>query len=229
MFDFGSMQNKMMDKFFRRVNNVVWDLMSGKIGIVTSEGIASIEGEGEDAQVSINMMEGFGVALPAFAQNTAVSDLKIGDLIFNGKKTLGWITATPTAKRKSFTLLKQDGTRANWTPPKVTMMGFDGLGGAMVLRSLINSLPDGGLGSMQSMLLPMMMMGGDDIDLESMLPVMLFSQSNAGKDGKGGGMDMNNMMMPMMMMGMMKGKKKKRGGLLSGGMTNFFDTEGDDE
>ena len=39
---------KLLSRFFRPVDNVVWDLMTGKIGIVGSEGITTIEGTGED-------------------------------------------------------------------------------------------------------------------------------------------------------------------------------------
>lgn len=201
MFNVNDVKSKLMNRFFRKVDNVVWDLMTGKIGIVTDEGIACIEGEGEDAEVSINLMDQFGIALPAFAQNTPVDQLKIGDLIFNDKKLLGWITALPTEKKKSFTLLTPDGTRRHWNPPKVNMIGLENSGGAMVLRSLINSLPDDGLGNMQNMLLPLLALGGDNMDLDSMLPVILFSQMNGDNGG-----NMGNMLMPMLMMSMAGGE-----------------------
>ena len=50
-------------------NFIVMDLMSGKIGLVTEEDICTIEkeGGGDDYTISINPMEDFGVAIPAFA------------------------------------------------------------------------------------------------------------------------------------------------------------------
>ena len=228
MFNLGSMQQKMMDRFFRRVDNVVWDLMSGKIGIVTDDGIACLEGTGDDAEVEINLMEQFGVALPAFAQKTAISEVKVGDLIIKGKNMLGWITKVPTAKRKSFQVLKPDGMSGNFNPPKVTMIGFGDVGGVMVLRSLINSLPGGNLGNMQNLVMPLLMMGGDMDDMEELLPMILFNQMGfGGKEGDTSGM--GNMLQTMMMMKVMSGGKsgllggsKKKVKTLGGG-TNYFD------
>lgn len=216
--------NKIARKFFRRVNDVVWDLMSGKVGIRTKDGIATLEGKGDAAEVVVNMFDDFGVALPAFAQNTPVGEIKMGDLIYKDGKVGGWVVKTPTPKGKSFKLLKPDGSRGEWRPPKVASLGLD-LSGAMVLRSLVNTLPDGGLGNMQSMLLPMMMMGGgDDMfgDMEDMLPVMLMMQCGLGgatPPADGGGM--GGMMQTMMMMKMMGGGKKGDGSRRRPG--GFFD------
>jgi hypothetical protein len=201
--------NKMMNRFFRKVDGVVWDLMTGRIGIKTKDGITTIEGDGDDAQVVINMLDQFGMELPAFAQSTPVSAVTVGDLIYGVKEVLGWVVKK---NEKSLVLMKPDGTRSTWSPPKVQMLGLDS--GVMVLRSLINMLPggQGGLGQMQSMLMPLMMMGGDDIglDLESMMPMMLMSQmgvpttnadgTSAAANPFGGG----NMMQTMLLMQMMK-------------------------
>lgn len=215
---------KMMGRMFRRVDNAVWDMMTGKIGIQTDDGIATIEGVGDDAQISINVMEQFGMPLPAFAQSTPVDAIKEGDFIYNGTKTLGWIVEK---KEKSFRILKTDGTRTTWTPPKVTTIGFDlGAGGPLVLRSLFNSLPGGesGMAGLQGMLMPLIMMGGDNLDLESMLPMILMSQNGMMGGAAGGN---GNMMQTIMFMNMMKGEgnpmKNLFGGTSSGKTgTNHF-------
>lgn len=196
----GNVGQRMVDKFFRRVNDVYWDLMSGRVGIKNDDGINTLEGEGEEAQVVVNMIDDFGVPLPAFAQNTPVKDIKNGDLIYNARKVMGWVVHVPEHDKghKAFKLLKPDGTRGEWRPPKVASLGLD-LSGAMVLRSLVNTLPDGGLGNMQGMLLPLLMMGGESEELEDMLPLLLMSQM--GAVGGGGG----NMVQTLMMMKMMKG------------------------
>lgn len=208
---FKDMAAKMMGRMFRRVDNAVWDMMTGKIGIQTDDGIATIEGVGDDAQVAINIIENFGMPLPAFAQSTPVDAIKEGDFIYNGTKPLGWIVEK---KEKSFRILKPDGTRTTWTPPKVSMIGFDlGAGGPLVLRSLFNTLPGGesGLAGLQGNLLPLMMMGGDNLDLESMLPMLLMGQMNGGATG-----GMGNMMQTMMMMNMMKGEGNPMKNLFGG-------------
>jgi len=229
----GGMGDKMMNRFFRKVDNVKWDLFTGRIGVATSEGIVTIEGEGEDAQIVLNLMDQFGMPVPAFAQNTPLNAVAVGDLIYQGNAIKGWVTevvsktttsiddddttakiAKTVAEVKRFKLMTPGGTTISWTPPKVSMLGFDS--GVMVLRSLMNMLPGGesGLNSMQGMLMPMMMMGGD-MDLEKLMPMMLFSQlgaSGTGADAMGAN---GNMMQMMMMMQMMGGSSK--------GGKGFFD------
>ena len=145
--------NKLMDRFFRKVDSAVWDLMTGRIGTKTKDGIVTVEGEGDDAVISLNMLDQFGIGVPAFAQNTAKGDVRIGDMIFGASGPLGWVTAI---NEKSFNLLKPDGTHTTWSPQKVQMFGFDS--GVMVLRSLMNMLPGGssGLAGFQGAMLPMM-------------------------------------------------------------------------
>lgn len=220
MFNMNSsdLGNKMMNRFFRKVDGVVWDLMSGRIGIKSKDGITTIEGEGDDAQVVINMLDQFGMEVPAFAQSTPVASVTVGDLIYGAKEVLGWVVKK---NEKSLVLMKPDGTRSTWSPPKVQMLGLDS--GVMVLRSLINMLPggQGGLGQMQSSLMPMLMMmgNGDDgmgLDLDSMMPMMLMSQmgmptadgTTAAANPFGGG----NMMQTMLLMQMMKKMGNNSGG-----------------
>jgi len=211
---------KLMSRFFRPVDNVVWDLMTGRIGVLGDEGITTVEGEGEDAQVTINLFDQFGMTVPAFAQGTASSDVKVGDLIYGARGALGWVVEK---KEKSFNLLKTDGTRSNWSPPKTAMIGF--AGDVMVLRSLINILPGGetGLGNFQNMLLPMMMMGGDNVDMQEIMPLMLMTQLGTNPPTGDGGEVTNPLagmtqMLPMMlMMNMFKGNSGRGNG------SNFFD------
>lgn len=228
--------DKLMERMFRKVDNVAWDLMTGKIGVRTDEGIFSVEGVGDDATVVGNLFDGASMAVPAFAQSTSVSDVKVGDLILRGSAP-AWVVERKepkitfdkdadgkdidgTAKvtgQVSFKLLKPNGETASWKAPKIQMLGFDA-GGVMVVRSLMSMLPGGqaDLGAMQGMLMPMMMMAGDgDTDdmMGKMLPMMLMmGQQNGGIAGQG-----QNMMMPMMMAMMMKGGNNPFSGGNSGG------------
>lgn len=210
---------KLMSRFFRPVEDVVWDLMTGRIGVAGPEGITTIEGEGDDAQVTLNLFDQFGMTVPAFAQGTPTSDVKVGDLIYGARGARGWVV---DRTEKSFSLLKPDGTRTNWTPPKTAMIGF--AGDVMVLRSLVNILPGGesGLGTFQNMLMPMMMMGGDNVDMQEMMPLLLMTQLGTNAPTGDGSEVANPMagmqqMLPMMlMMNMFKGGKGSSG-------SNFFD------
>lgn len=207
--------NKLMDRFFRKVDNVVWDLMTGKVGIKTAEGVVTVEGTGDEAVPVVNPIEQFGMPVPAFAQNTPFASVNVGDLIYGAKDITGWVVEK---KEKSLVLLKPSGTRSTWTPPKVQFFGFDS--GVMVLRSLINVLPGGqsGLGNMQSMLMPLMMMGGGSSDLGEIMPMLLFSQMNAGGDPAAAGAGTNNMASVMQMIMMAKMLKGSKGG-------GFFDND----
>jgi hypothetical protein len=106
----------------------------------------------------------------------------------------------------------------------VQSLGID-LSGAMVLRSLVNTLSSGGLGGLQGMLLPLLMAGGDFSDMESMLPLILMG--HCGMGGAAGAVPAggNNMLQMLMLMKMMGGKKE--GGSpainLSKSLGGFFD------
>lgn len=222
---FSKMGEKLVNRFFRQVDNVVWDLTSGKVGVITADDeIVTLDGEGDSAQVVNNPFGDFGVPIPAFAQSIPTAEIKQGDLIYNAKKVLGWIIGTPnlnpTGKAKAtrtFKLLKPDGTRGEWSPAKISSMGLD-LNGAMVLRSLVNMLGGtGGLGGLQGMLMPLMMAGAfagddenDDSRLNQMLPMMLMMQIGMG--GMGGGTPTTGTMNPMAMMFMMPMMSKMMGG-----------------
>jgi hypothetical protein len=221
---------KLMNRFLRPVENAVWDLTTGRIGIQSQDGIVTIEGEGEDAQVALNMIDQFGMPVPAFAQNTPKDSVKVGDFIYNGNRPLGWVTRLPDDSHKTFGLLSPTGTSSNWNPPKVSMIGMDD--GVMVLRSLINMLPGGGegLNGLNSMLMPMLLMSDGDLDMEGIMPMMLMmSMGNtmqATTDSEGNTVTnpmagMSNIMMPMMMMQMFGGGKGRKGKGPFGG--NYFD------
>lgn len=227
-----------MDRLFKSVDNVVWDMMTGRVGFKTTDGIASIElgtidpaapMDAPDAQISVNLFDEFGMVVPAFAQSVPVEQIALGDMIYSSaaNKVAGWVVKRSDSG-KSFKIMKQDGTRSDWVPPKVQMIGFDS--GVMVLRSLMNMLPGGasGLSQMQGMMMPMMMMGMMDgegsaggMDMKAMMPMLLMSQMGTPAVPGGvapAGNAMAQMMPMMMMMNMMKGGTNGSGG----GKGGFF-------
>lgn len=201
--------DKLFSRMFRRVDNVVWDLMTGRVGVRTPEGIATLEGVGEDARVNLNLMDDFGFSLPAYAQSTPKNGVQVGDIIFrnasNDASVMWVIDKTEDDNKQKFKVMKLNGETASWNPPKVSMMGFDS--GVMVLRSLSSMLPGGSsdLSQMQNMLMPLVMMGGEDIfsggnsSMDKMMPFMLMQMMNGGD--KAG---MGNMMQMAFMMQMLK-------------------------
>ena len=209
-----------MNRMFRQVNDVVWDMMSGKMGVSTKEGSMTLDdSDTENPCVSLNMFDAFGMGVPAFAQNTPIDQVKAGDLLVGSKEIIGWVV-TVNDGGKSFQMLKPSGTISKWVPPKVQMLGFDS--GVMVVRSLLNLLPTGtgGLSQMQNMLQMMMFMGDGEVNFEKIMPMMLMSQMTAPAGGADAANPMAQMMPMMMFMNMMKGD----GG--SNPMSNFFDRKG---
>ena len=167
--------------------------------------------------------------------DTNYNDKSLSSAKKYAKEVNGWVVeikaaatpvdpAAPTSLVKKFVIMTPDGTRKTWVPPKMSMLGFDS--GVMVLRSLMNMLPGGagGLGQMQNMLLPMMMMGGDEggMDMGSIMPMMLFSQmgGTTGVTDPAAPNPMAQMLPMMMMMQMMKGNKGGKGG------SGFFNDRG---
>lgn len=173
MFD----PNQVMQRMFKRAENIVWDLQTGNLGVETKDGLATFTGTSpDDSQINIGIIN-FTMPIPAFAQNTPLDQVKFGDMIYTGGDNIGWVIEK---KEKAIVLMRPNGTTGRWTPPNVQMVG----NGVMVVRSLINMLPGGasGVNNLQNTLLPLMMMsgqGGEDFDFEGIMPMILMTQMGA--------------------------------------------------
>lgn len=197
--------SRFLDRFFKRVDNLVWDITTGKLGVQSADGIITLEltpaAEGArnaepQAQVSINPFDQFGIAIPAFATNTNLEQIEVGDLIVGQKEVLGWVIKKNPA---SLVLLDTKGFQKQYNPPKVAVINQSG---AMVVKNLTGLLGDTGATSFQSSLLPLLVMGGDTgLDFEKLIPLMLFTQQ--GQAGAAGGL--GGMLPTLMMMGALGG------------------------
>ena len=76
--------DRMMNRFFRKVDGVKWDLMSGNIGVQTEEGIVTISGEGDDARVADGGFRRFAVDPRAFAHRREKSREVLEDAVRGG-------------------------------------------------------------------------------------------------------------------------------------------------
>lgn len=194
--------DRMVNSMFRRVDGVVWDISTGKIGVQTDEGIATLDGlDAGDPFVNINMIDDFGIPIPAYAQSTAQADVKVGDIIVTGRNAISWvIERKETDNGVRFKTMKVSGDTGSWVPPKKTTMGF--VSGTMILRPLINMF--GGnqqsIGGMQSMMMMMAMFddgAGVDVGVFDKIMPMMLMQSMQGGDVNG---MMANPMISMMLM-----------------------------
>ena len=90
MFDF-NMNRKFMNRFFRPVDSVVWDMMSGNIGVKNDNGILTcslgeLSEDGTEAispEINVNLFDQFGMSVPAFAQSVPVNTISLGDIIYS--------------------------------------------------------------------------------------------------------------------------------------------------
>lgn len=217
-FNASNLTSKYIGRMFRRINGVVWDLSSGNIGIQDANGIYTLTktevpavAATEDSPavaasvnygISVNPFDNFGMAIPAFATITPFEKVAAGDLIVGDKGILGWVTAKTGAALK---LLDFNGMNKNYTPPKVAIGGQDGVLVVQSLGGLVGG--DAGLGGLQGALLPLLMAGGDNNELEDILPLMLLQQSQGGDKAAAG----LNSMLPMLFLS--KSGKGGNGGL----------------
>lgn len=210
MFD--RLSQTFMQQQFRRVDNVVWDLMSNTTGILTKDdAIATLThddsdavnlGEGRktkiDGSITINPLATMSMAIPAYGQRVAFNKINVGDITVdkNGEAN-GWITEIHNNGK--FTVLKVDGNEQKVNPPTVNVMGFGEQSGLMVVKPLFE-LTGGNNDAIKNMLMPMMIMNDgnvNDSEMDKMMQMMLMT-SAMGNGGMGG----NNMMQTMMMMKM---------------------------
>lgn len=211
--DMSAMMKKQVERMFKPVEGVVWDLMTGSVGIVRNGSVLT-RGQLEyidpdtkqEADFAINeqLFEAFSMPIPAYAQITQRAQVQLGDMVVLGNGNIGWIKKI---NPKSYRILTASGTTTDWTPTKIQTMGIGASDdGIMVVRSLLQMGGNGADGSanlanLQSSLMPLMMMGGDSAAMQDMLPMMLMMNVN------GAGGNMANMMPMMMMANMMKGGK----------------------
>lgn len=189
--------DKFVRRMFRRIDGIVWDVVSGQVGLKTAEGVftATFSETGEPT-VTVNPFD-LSVALPGFATQTAHADVNVGDIIVGDQKILGWVTRKTDA---SFVLIDQHGMTKNYTPPKVAVMGGSG---PLVVRNLFSLT--GGQGGVASMLPMLMMFGGDDSKLEKILPFLLMQGGNLGAPAADGAAAAANPMAAMLPLLLMKG------------------------
>lgn len=162
---------------FRRIGGVVWDVMSGTIGLQTENGTYTVsfpEGGGPPT-LSVNPIDSFGLAIPAFATQTPVAEVNVGEIIVGDQGIIGWVTEKTEA---AFKVLDHNGHHKIYQPPKVAILGNQGV---LVVRNLF-SLTGGasGAGNFASNLLPLLALGGGDEKLEKLLPLLLLTSTNGG-------------------------------------------------
>jgi Trp operon repressor len=159
----------MMERMFKPVQDAVWDISTGKMGILGKNGsIFSLTGEGDEAQVTENLFSEFGMAVPAFAQSVPFDQVQLGDLAYRQGGRPGWVVEK---NPNSLILLNTDSSEGTIRRNKTITMGMD-QSGVMILRNLFNLTGASGQQNFQ-MLLPMLMAGSKNEEAGSMVEMML--------------------------------------------------------
>lgn len=177
-----SKMNKFVNRMFRRVNGVVWDVMSGSVGLKTENGIFTVSFSDAGAPtLSVNPLDDFGLALPGFALQSSLADVSIGDIVVGDTAILGWVVKKNEA---SLEVLDHNGHQKVYVPPKVAIMNSSGV---LVVKNLFN-LTGGadGANNFATQLLPLLALGGGDSKIEKLLPFLLMSSQIAPAAGAAG-------------------------------------------
>lgn len=165
----GTIGDKMMERMFKPVQDAVWDISTGKMGILGKNGsIFSLSGEGDDAQVTENLFSEFGMAIPAFAQSVPFDQVQLGDLAYRTGGRPGWVVEK---NPNSLILLNTDSSEGTIRRNKTITMGMD-QSGVMILRNLFNLTGASGQQNFQ-MMLPMLMAGSKNEEAGSMVEMLL--------------------------------------------------------
>jgi len=204
------MMKKMMGYQMSTVENLLYDMSTGQIGVKNKDGITTIskvsvqvpvkktrsktvptttdvvETTTEDTfELTVNPFDMFSMSIPAFAIATPLDQVKIMDIVIDqNDKAVGWVTKITGA---SLRVIKTDGTNSTFTPPKVQMMGMSA-GGVKAVKQLFNM--EGGFAGVQSSMMPMMMMA-------NMMANMMGGDESSDE---GGFADMMQMQLMMQMM-----------------------------
>ncbi len=171
----------MRDSFFKEVKNVAMDMQTGKLGVVTKDGIITATDEG----VSVNPITEMGFNIPAFAMRVPIEQLVKGDIIIGSGDPVFFMEGSKVGYMTISTngVLQETGSVANMFFGKNTVMAVKNMFG-------------GDSNSMNPML--MMAMMGDDkegsgFDFKKMMMMQMMMGQNGGSN------QMNPMMMAMMM------------------------------
>lgn len=179
--------SKLTNMMFRKVDNVVYDLMSGAIAIKQDDGLVSYNQEKETLET--NPLDTLGFTVPAFALLTPVDQVKEGDLIVSDRGAVGFVSVAIDGKFEVVT------TEGYATEYKAKVISLFGQGPSIQVVKSLFSFGEGANTNGMTPLMLMALMGDGKKDFSSMLPFLLMS--NGGAAGS---------MNPLMLMALMGDK-----------------------
>lgn len=219
-----------MNRLFRRIHGLVWDLATGQIGFQTANGVYSlVTNTGADNaveySVSVNVFDIATTPLPAFAMQTPFDEVEPKDVVVGDAGIIGWVIEKLT---KSLRVIDHNGNVKVYSPPQVNIAG-GASNGVLVVRNLFSLAGDSATGGAIGQLIAALVASGQDAKVEKLLPLLLAGQAATGATngaapaavdpmmllaltgGLGGGK--KDLLLPMMMMGGMGGNAAAAGGM----------------
>lgn len=208
-FDMKSIASRMMNSTFVKVENVVWSLTTGNIGIASTDksvkNLSFTKGEDgslEQFRITESLFEIFGMPIPAFATRASIADIHPSNMVIVSGKVY-WVISKAGSLLK---VLNPDGMVTELACTELTGLngGSSDEPSFMLVKPLIDMFGGSkkGMKGFSSELMPMIAMsqmggGNSGFDLEKMIPLMLLGGGLGGKKKGGGGMMQNLMMMQM--------------------------------
>lgn len=180
---------------FREVSNVVLDGMTGKPAIKTDTGLVSITFGKPDAvyaedgastksatrkaayELSVNPITDMGMELPAIAMAVPLNRVDIGDIYIAGNGSASFVTEVENSGDK-FRIVSTSGTNSTITPATNVMFGTKTV---LVIKNMTGALS--GNGTMNPLMMMMMMMKDGTGDSRDMLRTMMLAQMLGGQNG----------------------------------------------
>ncbi len=169
--------NSMRDSFFKEVKNVALDMQSGKLGVITKDGVVISDG------VSVNPITEMSFTIPAFAMRVPIADLQAGDIIitsgdpvfFREGSKAGYLTINTSG------VMQEVGAVSNLFFGKNTVMAVKNMFGdstsgmnPMMMAMMFSDKDSSGSGGFdfKKMMMMQMMMGNKDGGMGSFNPMM---------------------------------------------------------
>lgn len=164
------------DSFFKEVKNVAMDMQTGKLGVITKDGIVVATDDG----VSINPITEMGFKIPAFAMRVPIENLTKGDILISGDEASFFLEASKTGYLTINTkgVMQETGNVTNM---------FFGKNTVLAVKNMFGDSSNG----MNPMMMAMAF-GDGEFDFKKMLMLQMFSGGGNADFGGGG---MNPMMM----------------------------------
>jgi hypothetical protein len=195
-----STMKDMMKRFMCEVENTGISIADGKIGIKKEGSVFTLSTENT---VQENIFDFMSFDMPAIGISTPVANVKVGDIVVENGRAIGWVTKEPSENKVEITRIT--GTKYSMTPPENLTFGTKNI---MIVKSMFEGLVADGANPMIQNMLMMQMMSSDNSDsgtgfgMKEMM-LMQMMQGMQGANGTNGTSGVNPMMQNMLMMQMM--------------------------